>query len=168
MNNDSFKAKLFACSASAISSIAIPWIQSLGPVWMAPLAYGFPFFIGLQIDRLAATIFEVIADNFALKHSSDEEVQGFHRLILAHIEVQKSLHSSYPSFFSADGNLKEDVVHPSLEVRLKAIEVELLNRRINPDTNIDEAKLKKLKAFHIELVTTQLKAKGIYKPTLTS
>lgn len=153
--NDGLIASSLATVSSAVSTFAIPYLQSLLPTWATPITYALPYIVGVNVYNAAMLIFENRADSFATRHATSEELLGIERFIRAHIEVNKSLAPTYPQLFSADGNtrlLGGDITHGSLSDRLHEIRLECRKRNIEIPNDAEQAEqMEKLKTFHRNL-----------------
>lgn len=101
------------------------------------------FFPGLIITYLVHKIVlvarkrwqEIRADNFAIQHSSDEELLGGRRFFKALQQYNLSLRVSDEDklWFSSTGEYRWDINHPSLQSRIEKIERVLRERNVAID-----------------------------------
>ncbi len=169
--SDGFIASTLSATLSAVSTYAIPYLQSCLPWWASPISYCVPFLVGANVYNAAMLIFENRADRFASHHATPEELVGIERFVRAQIEVNKAMQPKYPQLFSTDGNTSlalGDITHSPLTDRLKEITSECRQRKIATEESEQQTeeseerieKMQKLKAFH------QNTYKKIYKLTV--
>lgn len=151
--SDGFIASSLATTVSAISTYAIPYLQSCLPWWAAPISYCIPFLVGGNTYNVAIAIFEDRADSFASRHATSEELVGIERFVKAQIEVNIAIQPKFPQLFSTDGNTRlalGDINHSPLTKRLEEIRLECRQRKISLEetSDVQAEKLRKLKDFH--------------------
>lgn len=152
INNDNFTAASLAAIASAVSTIAIPYLTSRLPEWAAPIAYSLPFLVGSNVHTFVMCVGEVRAYHFALQHASDEELVDVERFVRAKIEVNKSMHENYPLHFTKEGNVSKLYANStkfSLTNSLIQIQFECQKRNVLIDNTPDLAgKMQQYLDFH--------------------
>lgn len=145
-SNSSFVERNVAAGASAVSTFAMPYLQSCLPWWAAPLSYCVPFCVGGNIHILAMSIFDERATLFAVRNASDKELFAYERFLRGQIKVNRSLHATYPNRFSADGNLRFEFTHRPLTARLRTLSREYQNRKILGERPVKQDA--KMQEFH--------------------
>lgn len=158
--SDGFIAASLAVTASAISTYAVPYLQSCLPWWAASISYCVPIIISTNVYNIAMAVFEDRADSFASRHATSEELVGVERFVRAQIEVNKTMQPKYPQLFSVDGNARlafGDITHSPLVSRLEEIRLECQQRNIVIEEDLE--KMQKFKEFHQNTCEKFLKLK---------
>lgn len=119
LNSDTYKAHLLAGTAATLSAFAVHYFKSCLPWWISPAACAIPWLVATNVYCLASLRFEAKADLFACQHALPEEIKGGLRFFIASQAAFKQLHKEYPSLATADGEFKQDVLHPPLSLRIK-------------------------------------------------
>ena len=162
--SDGFVATALATTASAISTYAVPYLHSCLPWWAAPISYCVPHLAGLNTYIVAMFVFENLADRFASRHATPEELIDMERFVKGHIEVNKAMQTKYPKLFALDGNTRfelGDITHSPLTERLEEIRTECRKRNIHPEESSDKQleKMQKIKEIHQNTYKKFLKLK---------
>ena len=112
---------------------------------------GLVFIVGLVSHSLFSQWREAKADDFAIENSSDEELKGGRRHLMALQETNIEKRNTFWKriAISASGNNRLGISHPSLTSRIQKIENTLLarNAEINPET--ERQKLNGLKVYMV-------------------
>jgi hypothetical protein len=101
-------------------------------------AIALTYIVGITSKTLFSRWMESRADDFAIKHSSNEELLGGRRFLLFHQKKHVDMRTSFRKRIqiSSSGNLRSDIDHPSVISRIQKIEKELATRNI--EINKDE------------------------------
>ncbi len=136
-NNDLFTMHGVPCVCQLAASIF--GMHSLS-FW---LALGISFTVGIVSRALFSQWREAKADDFAIANSSEQELKGGRRFFIAiqqlNIEERNTFWKRIA--FSATGNTRLDILHPSTTSRIQKIEGALRNRNIDIDTEEERGKL---------------------------
>ena len=124
-----------------------------------------PFFSACTLSSVVSTVSysifsqwrEAKADNFAIEHSSPEELKGGRRFLMAlqrrNIE-DRSTSIWRRIVFSASGESRFDFLHPSLTSRLQKIERALHDQHVEIGATVEEGKMDNLKKYLVDEVKT--------------
>jgi len=136
-HNDPFTMQCVPCICQLAASIFGMRCLSFLP------AVGLAFTVGIVSHALFSQWREAKADDFAIENSSDEELKGGRRFLMAMQEMNIEERNTFwkQIAISANGDMRLDILHPSLTSRIQKIEKALRAR--NADINI-EAENKKL------------------------
>ncbi len=147
-NNDCFTIPLVTCICSAAAAIfgafTLPWVAST--------------FLAGVVSAVALTLFtlwrEGKADDFAIENSTNEELLGGRRMFIASKQANLSERTTFwkKIAFTSDGEDRFDIMHPSLNSRVKKIEKELAKRRFSIDQVRETERIDILKQFMIDFI----------------
>jgi hypothetical protein len=168
--NDLFIAFLVGsvCSTAAavFGTVTMPWLSTI-------LLTGS---VGMTAFSLFSQWRESKADDFAIENSSDQELLGGRRILMASQQMNLSKRQTFWGKIrvSSYGNDRFDIIHPSLTSRLEKIEKILGERKIPINEKEEHQKIENLKLFIIKK-TAEIKRKvaneggvlGIMKRMLT-
>jgi len=121
-------------------------------------ALGLAYSVGILSKTLFRYWSEMRADNFAIVHSSDNELSGGKRLLKA---MQKTIKIQRTSFwkrclYSSSGENRVDIFHPSLTSRIQKIEKALHTRGVKLNAASENKRTEILKEFlTLDIETTQ-------------
>lgn len=152
--SDGFVASSLAAVVSAISTYAVPYLQSCLPWWAAPISYCVPFLAGANTYTGTMAVLELEADRFASCHATSEELIGIERFLRGQIEVNKTLQPKYPQLFSVDGNTRlasGDITHGPITERHERFRAECRKRNLSLEEESSAEqfeKMSKIKEFH--------------------
>jgi len=113
-------------------------------------ALGVAFTVGIVSQALFLQWREAKADDFAIENSSDEELKGGRRILMAMQEADIAKRNTLWKriTISASGDNRLDVLHPSITSRIQKIERALHARNIDVDIEAERRKLDSgLKAY---------------------
>lgn len=143
-NNDLFTIPLVhsICATAAaifVTCYGLPLITSI----LITIA------VGLVAHSLFSIYREGKADDFAIENSSNEELLGGRRLLLAvkEIFIQRRISCLMKLLISAEGENRADILHPSLSRRIKKIENVLASRGVTINDDAENRKLERLTDF---------------------
>lgn len=136
-HNDLFTMQCVPCVCQLAASIFGMCSLSFLP------ALGVAFTVGIVSLALFSQWREAKADDFAIENSSDEELKGARRIFMAMQETSIEERNTFWKriAISASGDMRLDILHPSITSRIQKIERALRTRNI--DINI-EAERRKL------------------------
>lgn len=142
-NNDSFTVQCVPGICQLAASIFGMCFLSFLP------AVGLAFSVGMISNSLFKRWREAKADDFAIENSSDEELKGGRRVLLAMQEANiKERNTSWSKFWiSADGNNRLDISHPSVTSRIKKVEKTLHDKQVKIDEVSDKERLDHIKSY---------------------
>lgn len=105
--------------------------------------------VGLVSQVLFLQWREMKADDFAIKHSSNEELKGGRRFLMALREINIEQRDTFWGRIrmSASGENRLDIFHPSLTSRIQKIERALQARSSNIDVAEERRRLGEFKAY---------------------
>ena len=136
-HNDNFIIPVVAGICQLVASIfgmcALPFFPALGLAWT----------VGMVAYGLFSRWREARADDFAIENSSDEELKGGRRFLMA---MQKLNYDDRKTWWkrvenSASGDQRIDILHPSLTSRIQKIEKALRARNVELDSEAERQKL---------------------------
>lgn len=106
------------------------------------ITFGFTVTISIIVSQWR----ERAADNFAIKHSTDEELKGGRRFFQAMKEARKSKRSTFIKklAYTESGEARFGFTHPSLKSRIQKIEKEMAKRNIKVDEKTENELIEKL------------------------
>jgi Zn-dependent protease with chaperone function len=113
-------------------------------------ALGLAFTVGIVSQALFSQWREAKADDFAIENSSDEELKGGRRLLMAMQETSIEERNTFWKriAISASGDMRLDLLHPSITSRIQKIERALRTRNTDIDIEAERQKLEGgLKAY---------------------
>lgn len=145
-NNDTFTMPLIG----SISSTATAVFGTLTMPWFSATALTIS--VGLTAFSLFSQWREGEADNFAIENSSNEELLGGRRILMAFQQMNLDECQTFwkKIAVSSYGNNTLDISHPSLTSRIEKIEKVLEKKGIVVDKEGEARKIENLKLFMID------------------
>jgi len=143
-HNDPFTIQCVPCVCQLAASIFGMFFLSFLP------ALAVAFTVGFVSLALFSRWREAKADDFAIENSSDEELKGGRRILMAMQEADIAKRNTLWKriTISASGDNRLDVLHPSITSRIQKIERALHARNIDVDIEAERRKLDSgLKAY---------------------
>jgi hypothetical protein len=159
-SNHSFISNVLSMTASAVSTYTVPYLKSLLPWWVAPIAYALPCFVGFNFQTISLGICEFLADEFAFKYATDDELLGIERFLEVEIALNKELHLKNP-VFSKEGNNKADLCHSSVNKRLQLTRYEKKQRNLGDRDISSKNEQQKMEGIRKCLIAMCVKAKFV-------
>ena len=140
-HNDNFTTPCVAAACQLTASIFGMYSLSFFP------AVGLALAVGFTSNTLFEKWREAKADDFAIKNSSDEELKGGRRFFMAMQAVYIENRDTFWKriIFSANGNNRLGISHPSLTSRIQKIEKVLQHRKAEIDEEVEKEKLENIK-----------------------
>lgn len=132
-----------------ISTIPESRVARIITLWVT-----FPFLRGI-VKNGYRYFREGKADDFAIKNSSIEELQGGRRFFKAMQQMNLEAHKKNPITASPLGENRLDLAHPSLQSRIQKIERVLKRENVTIDENKEQEKIANLKGFMLVNETLQ-------------
>lgn len=135
-HNDLFTMQCIPCVCQLAASIFGMCSLSLWP------ALGVAFTVGIVSQALFSQWREAKADDFAIENSSDEELKGGRRFFMAMQETNIEERNTFWKRIkiSANGDMRSDILHPSITNRIQKIERALRTRNIDIDIEAEKRK----------------------------
>ena len=114
-------------------------------------AIGLAWTVGIVSQALFIQRQEARADDFAIENSSNEELQGGRRFLIAAKEVTLQERNTFWKriIISVEGNDRSDILHPSITSRIHKVEKALRARNINVPA--EKGKIESLKQYVMTL-----------------
>lgn len=142
-NNDLFTVPLISCICATAAAVFGIFSVSCFSATLLAIAVGYAAFSLFSRWR------EAKADDFAIKSSSNEELLGGRRILVAlqklHLEERQNFWTKILT--SSDGNNRTDILHPLLTSRIKKIENTLKSKGISIEEAQENPKIERLKVF---------------------
>ncbi len=142
-NNDTFTMPCVPCICQLAASIFGMCSLSFLP------ALGLAFTVGIVSRALFSQWREAKADDFAIENSSDEELKGGRRFLIAVKEASIEERNTFWKrvIISARGNNRLDILHPSITSRIHKIESALRARNVEIDIKTEKHRIDNVKKF---------------------
>ncbi len=136
-HNDMFRiqAVLFVCQLAA-SIFGMRSLSFYSACWVSSA-------VSIASLALFSQWIEAKADDFAIENSSDEELKGGRRILMAFQETNIEERNTFWKriAFSASGDCRMDILHPPITSRIQKIERALRTRNIDIDMEAERQKL---------------------------
>ena len=136
-HNDLFTMQCVPCVCQLAASIFGMCYLSFLP------ALGLAFTVCIVSSVLFSQWREAKADDFAIENSSDEELKGCRRLFMAMQETSIEERNTFRKrvAISASGDMRLDILHPSVTSRIQKIERALCTRKVDINIEAERQKL---------------------------